>query len=83
MVNRCNAAGVRIYVDAIINHMSAACCESSGGTSFNTGQLSYAGIFSRSDFNDGKCKTGSGNIENYGDVNQVLTVFHNKSSFLN
>ena len=71
MVSRCNAAGVRIYVDAVINHMSAACCESSGGSSFNSGQLSYSGIYSRSDFNDGKCKTSSGNIENYGDVNQV------------
>ena len=71
MVNRCNAAGVRIYVDAVINHMSAACCESSGGSTFNSGQLSYAGIYSRNDFNDGKCKTASGNIENYGDLNQV------------
>jgi len=70
MVNRCNNAGVRIYVDAIINHMSAACCQSSGGTPFNTGQLSYA-MYGRSDFNDGKCRTASGNIENYADVNQV------------
>ena len=44
MVSRCNAAGVRIYVDAVINHMSAACCQSSGGSSFNSGQLTYAGI---------------------------------------
>ena len=44
MVNRCNNAGVRIYVDAVINHMSAVCCQSSGNSSFNSGQLTYAGI---------------------------------------
>ena len=35
------------------------------------------GIFGRNDFNDGKCRTSSGNIENYGDVNQVsLNIKH-------
>ncbi|KAM4642679.1 pancreatic alpha-amylase-like [Discoglossus pictus] len=76
MVNRCNNVGVHIYVDAIINHM----CGSGGGSgthatcgsSFNTGSRSFSGVpYSSLDFNDGKCKTGSGNIENYGDKNQV------------
>lgn len=45
MVNRCNAAGVRIYVDAIINHMAAAATGTgSGGTSFNPGTKSFPGV---------------------------------------
>ena len=38
MVSRCNAVGVRIYVDAVINHMAGMDREGtgSGGSSFNT-----------------------------------------------
>ena len=38
MVERCNAVGVRIYVDAVINHMAGMDREGtgSGGSSFNT-----------------------------------------------
>ena len=45
MVNRCNAVGVRIYVDAIINHMTAAAAGSgSGGTQFNPGSRYFPGV---------------------------------------
>ncbi|OXB81524.1 UNVERIFIED_CONTAM: hypothetical protein H355_004430 [Colinus virginianus] len=67
---------VRIYVDAVVNHM----CGSTGGTGthstcgsyFNTGNREFPAVpYSAWDFNDGKCQTGSGDIENYGDIYQV------------
>ncbi|KAM4641397.1 pancreatic alpha-amylase-like isoform 1-T2 [Discoglossus pictus] len=76
MVTRCNNVGVYIYVDAIINHM----CGSGGGTGthstcgsyFNTGSRDFPSVpYTGWDFNDGKCRTGSGDIENYGDAYQV------------
>ena len=45
MVDRCNAVGVRIYVDAIINHMATeATIIGSGGTSFNPNTRSFPGV---------------------------------------
>ena len=74
MVSRCNAVGVRIYVDAIINHMSAHSGTGSGGSSFSSGSKSYPAVpYGRNDFNDAKCKSASGNIENYNDIYQVLS----------
>ena len=40
MVTRCNAAGVRVYIDAVINHMAGRDAGSgigSGGSSYDTG----------------------------------------------
>jgi len=72
MVSRCNAVGVRIYVDAVINHMAAGGNGASAGSSFNAGSKSFPAVpYGPNDFNDAKCRTGSGNIENYNDVNQV------------
>jgi alpha-amylase len=72
MVQRCNAAGVRIYVDAVINHMAAGGNSASAGSSFNPGQKSFPAVpYGVNDFNDRRCYTASGNIENYNDVNQV------------
>jgi alpha-amylase len=72
MVERCNKVGVRTYVDAVINHMAAVSGTGSAGSSFNAGSKSFPAVpFGSNDFNDAKCKTSSGNIENYGDVNQV------------
>lgn len=76
MVTRCNNVGVRIYVDAVINHMCgnavAAGTSSTCGSYFNPGNRDFPAVpFSGWDFNDGKCKTGSGDIENYNDPYQV------------
>jgi len=63
-------------VDAVVNHM----CGSMGGTGthstcgsyFNTGTRDFPAVpYSAWDFNDGKCHTASGDIENYGDMYQV------------
>nr|XP_020037794.1 pancreatic alpha-amylase-like isoform X2 [Castor canadensis] len=76
MVTRCNNVGVRIYVDAVINHM---CAESRGsgtgstcGSYFNAQNREFSAVpYSAWDFNDGKCKTSSGGIETYSDASQV------------
>ncbi|KAB5535973.1 hypothetical protein PHYPO_G00123990 [Pangasianodon hypophthalmus] len=76
MITRCNNVGVNIYVDVVINHMCGAGGgegkHSSCGTYFNANTRSFPSVaYSASDFNDGKCRTGSGNIENYNDIYQV------------
>uniref|UniRef100_A0A8C6UJ36 Alpha-amylase n=1 Tax=Neogobius melanostomus TaxID=47308 RepID=A0A8C6UJ36_9GOBI len=71
MIRRCNNVGVNIYVDAVINHM----CGTGGGegTHSSCGNRKYfpSVPFNGWDFNDNKCRAGSGNIKNYGDANQV------------
>lgn len=76
MVNRCNAVGVRIYCDMVLNHMTGdwpSGTPATGGSSFNTGSKDYPAVpYSTYDFNGrDKCSTSSGSIENYGDANQV------------
>ena len=48
MVNRCDAAGVDIYVDAVINHMTAGAGTGSDGTVYTKYQ--YPGLYSAADF---------------------------------
>jgi alpha-amylase len=49
MVNRCGAAGVGIYVDAVINHMTAnAAGTGSNGTVYT--KYAYPGLYSQADF---------------------------------
>ncbi|MCM5678390.1 alpha amylase C-terminal domain-containing protein [Schlegelella sp. S2-27] len=65
MVNRCNAAGVGIYVDAVINHMSGG----NGGTSSagrSWSHHNYPGLYGSQDFHQPVCS-----ITNYGDANNV------------
>jgi len=74
MVDRCNAVGVHIYADAVINHMcgNGGSGTGSGGSYFDTSSESFPAVpFGSPDFNDGNCYTSSGQIENYGDANQV------------
>ncbi|VVD04703.1 unnamed protein product [Leptidea sinapis] len=58
MVRRCNNVGVRIYVDAIINHMTGTWNENvgTGGSTANFGNWDYPGVpYSRNDFNWPQC----------------------------
>lgn len=48
MVQRCRVAGVDVYVDAVINHMTAGAGTGSDGTVYS--KYSYPGLYSRSDF---------------------------------
>lgn len=52
MVNRCKAAGVGIYVDAVINHMTAGAGTGSAGTVYT--KYSYPGLYGPGDFH-GAC----------------------------
>lgn len=65
MVERCNAVGVRIYVDAVINHMAAGNGQGTGGSSSTVGSSYPAVPFGSNDFNP-NCA-----INNYNDPNQV------------
>lgn len=69
MVSRCNAVGVRIYVDAVINHMSATSGVGTGGAASNPGTRDFPAVpYSASDFNAG-CA-----INNYNDPYEVSPI---------
>ncbi|XP_025020264.1 pancreatic alpha-amylase-like isoform X2 [Python bivittatus] len=79
MVIRCNNVGVYIYVDAVVNHMCGAAAGSGHystcGSYFDSGKRDFPAVpYSGWDFNDGKCKTTSGEIENYNDLYQVIDL---------
>ncbi|XP_071555474.1 alpha-amylase A-like [Temnothorax nylanderi] len=68
MVKRCNKVGVRIYVDAVINHMTgpAQPAYGTGGTSAKPDELSYPGVpYTSEDFNP-PCA-----IQNYNNATEV------------
>lgn len=48
MVERCEAAGVDIYVDAVINHMTAGEGTGTAGTAYT--KYEYPGLYSQADF---------------------------------
>lgn len=63
-------------MDAVINHMCASGLGSENnatcGSYFNAKTRDFPAVpYSGWDFNDDKCKTGSGGIDNYGDLEQV------------
>lgn len=68
MVNRCNKAGVRIYVDTVFNHMTGnhANAKGTGGSTADTDKLNYPGVpYSGYDFHV-SCP-----INNYQDAGNV------------
>ncbi|KAF8339984.1 glycoside hydrolase family 13 protein [Cantharellus anzutake] len=70
MVEACNAYGVRVIVDAVLNHMTGLDSgKSVTGRSFT--HYSYPGTYSSSDFH--YCPTRNHAIEDYNDENQVET----------
>ncbi|XP_014794989.1 PREDICTED: pancreatic alpha-amylase-like isoform X2 [Calidris pugnax] len=76
MVTRCNNVGVHIYVDAVINHMCGANAgagdHATCGSYFNAKTEDFPAVpYSGWDFNDRKCKSRSGDIEDYHDISQV------------
>ncbi|MGW3951486.1 alpha-amylase [Streptomyces sp. NPDC004752] len=50
MVNACHAAGVKVVVDTVINHMSAGSGTGTGGSSYT--KYDYPGLYSVHDFDD-------------------------------
>ena len=67
MVESCNAAGVEVIADAVINHTTGADGGSGTGTAGSSYGIDYfPGIYGANDFNE--CRS---NISNYGDRYEV------------
>lgn len=68
MVDRCNNVGVRIYIDAVINHMTGGGGQwGTGGSQANQGDRGYPGVpYGSNDFNNPRCT-----INNYNNPNEV------------
>ncbi|MFT3942772.1 MAG: pullulanase-type alpha-1,6-glucosidase [Ancrocorticia sp.] len=70
MIDRCNAAGVKVIADAVVNHMSGS---PDGGTGFAGTEFTYfnyPGLYDETDFNNytglgGPAEPCDRNIENY------------------
>jgi alpha-amylase len=60
MVDTCHAAGVKVVVDTVINHMAAGNGTGTGGSSYT--KYNYPGLYSSYDFDN--C---TAQISNYGD----------------
>lgn len=63
-------------MDAVVNHMCGAAggsgTHSTCGSYFDAGNENFPAVpYSGWDFNDGKCHTSNGEIQNYGDIYQV------------
>ena len=73
MVSSCRRAGVKIYVDAVINHMTGQGSVSYGGVSF--GRYDYPGLYGPQDFHasTGDCPSATGGIEDFNNKQQVFT----------
>ncbi|XP_032752542.1 alpha-amylase 1-like isoform X3 [Rattus rattus] len=74
MVTRCNKVGVRIYVDAVINHMcgagNGAGTSSTCGSYYNANNREFSAVpYSAWDFNDNKCDR---EVNNYQDAHEVI-----------
>ncbi|XP_055958799.1 alpha-amylase [Patella vulgata] len=75
MIQRCNKAGVRIYADAVVNHMTGAggTGYGTGGSSYDANSLNFPGVpFGGNDFNGGnECHSSDGSIHNYNNAEEV------------
>ncbi|GAA4587941.1 alpha-amylase [Actinoplanes octamycinicus] len=78
MVTACHNAGVRVYVDAVINHMAGknnTVTSGYGGSTFNPSGYSYPAVpYSYNDFhhpNDGYCNDADGEIDDYNNAAEV------------
>ncbi len=60
MIDTCHAAGVKVVVDTVINHMANSAGTGTAGSSYS--KYNYPGLFSSSDLDD--CTR---DIDNYGD----------------
>ncbi|KAL7646602.1 UNVERIFIED_CONTAM: hypothetical protein RMT77_001853 [Armadillidium vulgare] len=81
MVKRCNKVGVRIIVDAVINHMTMVgqSGTGSGGSIFDANDLVFPGVpYEREDFTPrDMCPSSDGEIHNYFDQIEVRNCYLN------
>ncbi|KAJ8298304.1 LOW QUALITY PROTEIN: hypothetical protein KUTeg_024835 [Tegillarca granosa] len=75
MVTRCKNVGIRIYVDAEINHMARHDRNGTGsaGSSYDANKYDFPGVpFTKDNFNNrSKCPSSDGNVHNYNDPHDV------------
>jgi alpha-amylase len=67
MVQRCKAAGVGVYVDAVINHMTNSPSPGVGSNGTSYTKYNYPGLFAPSDFHPGCVVNDYGNAANVQD----------------
>jgi alpha-amylase len=72
MVQTCRNSGVKVIVDAVINHMTGQGSVSYGGVQYT--KYNYPGLYGPSDFHatTGQCPSASGNIDDFNDYTQVF-----------
>ena len=70
MINTCHAAGVRIYVDTVVNHLSASSGTATNGNTFSATTLSYPN-FSAPDFH-ANCTIADSDYGSPGNRNNVM-----------
>ncbi|GLW74097.1 alpha-amylase [Kitasatospora phosalacinea] len=76
MVTACHNAGVKVYADAVINHMAGANQSSTtgyGGSGFNPAAYSYSAVpYSKSDFHGSPpCPNADLSVTDWNNVTQV------------
>ncbi|MCL4141012.1 UNVERIFIED_CONTAM: hypothetical protein GTU68_028959, partial [Idotea baltica] len=75
MVQRCNAVGVRIFADAVVNHMAAIDRDGEGtsGSTFSGPDYDFPAVpYAEQDFTpDDMCQSHNGDVDNYGDADNV------------
>ncbi len=72
MVRTCRAAGVKVIVDAVINHMTGQGSVSYGGVHYT--KYDYTGLYGPSNFHvpTGECPSPDGNIDDFNNYTQVF-----------
>ncbi|MDT0570128.1 alpha-amylase family protein [Streptomyces sp. DSM 3412] len=70
MVDTCHAAGVKVVVDTVVNHMSAGSGTGTGGSSYT--KYTYPGLYSSFDFDD--CTATIGDYGNRANVQNCELV---------
>ncbi|WP_428963153.1 carbohydrate-binding module family 20 domain-containing protein [Micromonospora fluostatini] len=70
MVNACHGAGVKVIVDAVINHMSAGSGTGTGGTTYS--KYNYPGVYQVQDFHS--CRSSINDYRNRYDVQECELV---------
>ncbi|MGI8665575.1 MAG: alpha-amylase [Jatrophihabitans sp.] len=74
MVSTCRRAGVKVIVDAVINHMTGQGDTSYGNVSYT--KYNYAGLYTSADFhhnsNPADCPTSDGAIDDFNSYTQVF-----------
>ncbi|WP_328431359.1 alpha-amylase [Streptomyces sp. NBC_00453] len=70
MISTCHAAGVKVVVDTVINHMSAGSGTGTGGSSYT--KYNYPGLYSSADMDD--CTSTVGDYTNRANVQNCELV---------